>query len=60
MNKLETLHLSAHGWTENGQMVRMELAFPGHIEDLFVELDNSQDEDANNEQGLDNVTDVDE
>ncbi len=41
-------------------MVRMELAFPRNIKDLFIELDNSEDEGTNDELGIDNATDEDE
>ncbi len=57
---METPHLSAHSWTEKGQMVRMELAFPRNSKDLFIELDNSEDEDANDELGMENTTNEDE
>ncbi len=56
---METPHLSANGWTEKGQMVRVELAFPRNIKDLFIELDNSEDEDTNDELGMDNATNED-
>lgn len=39
-------HLSAHGLTENGDMVCMEMTLPENIEDLFMELDNCEEEDA--------------
>ncbi len=41
-------------------MVWIELAFPGNIEDQFMELDNSEDEDENDELGMNKDTDEDE
>ena len=59
-NQLELPHFSAFGWTKSGEMIWIEMAFPEHIEDLFMEMDNSEDEDAKDVLGMDDGTDEDD
>ncbi len=53
-NQLELPYLSVHGWIENSEMIWMEMASPENKEDLHIEQDNIQNEDASN--GMDDGT----
>ncbi len=42
-NQPDLPHISAYVWTENGDMVLMEMAFPENIENLLMKLEDSED-----------------
>eukprot|EP00794_Sanderia_malayensis_P013072 gene13072-biopygen10433 len=58
-HQLELPHLSGHGWTDKYEIIWMEKAFPENIEDLLMELDDSEDDDEN-VLGIDDDTDEDD
>ncbi len=53
-NQLELPYLSVHGWTQNSEMIWIEMGSPENKEDLLIEQDNIQNEDASN--GMDDGT----